>query len=128
MEGLVYPRGEAGRERPRREGERERDGWREAGREGGGRQRHVDRQECGLWKYELIFFFSFLPLRRGRIESSKENRLQAGWHAGVVLGKCEVRGACSLFLFLSLRPSSLFSLPLPPPTPHPLSLRRPLGP
>lgn len=52
--------------------------------EEGETQRHVDRQECGLWKYELIFFF----LRSGRIESSKENRLQAGWHAGLVLGKC----------------------------------------
>lgn len=50
--------------------------------EDGETQRHVDRQECGLWKYELIFFFS------GGIESSKENRLQAGWHAGLVLGKC----------------------------------------
>lgn len=75
----------------------------------------------------MIFFF--LPLRHGRIESSKENRLQAGWHAGVVLGKCEVRGACSLFLFLSLRPSSFFFLPpsaapSAPETPHALVIRR----
>lgn len=97
VEGLVYPRGEIGRQK---EGERE--GWKEEG--GGERQRHADRQECGLWKYELIFF-----LFCGRIESSKENRLQAGWHAGVVLGKYEVRGACSLFLFLSL--SFLFLFP-----------------
>lgn len=49
VEGLVYPRGE-GVERGRgREGERV--GWKE-----GERQRHADRQECGLWKYELIFF------------------------------------------------------------------------
>lgn len=45
VEGLVYPRGETGR------GETEKRGME------GGRQRHVDRQECGLWKYELIFFF-----------------------------------------------------------------------
>lgn len=61
-------------------------GERERGMEEGETQRHVDRQECGLWKYELIFFF-FL-LRSGRRESSKENRLQAGWHAGLVLGTC----------------------------------------
>lgn len=100
VEGLVYPRGEGEREGDRK---REEEGWQE-----GERQRHVDRQECGLWKYELIFFF----LCCGRIESSKENRLQAGWHTGVVLGKCEVRGACSLFLFLSLSP--LFSSPATP--------------
>lgn len=53
VEGLVYPKGENGRERGRqRVGERER--WK---LEGGG-QRHADRQECGLWKYELIFFCS----------------------------------------------------------------------
>lgn len=105
VEGLVYPRGETGRQK--REGE----GWRKGvGGMSGVSQRHVDRQECGLWKYELIFFF----LCCGRIESSKENRLQAGWHTGVVLGKCEVRGACSLFLFLSLRLSSLFLPPAPP--------------
>lgn len=48
VEGLVYPRGEG-------EGEREGDLKRDGERRGGGR--HVDRQECGLWKYELIFFF-----------------------------------------------------------------------
>lgn len=71
VEGLAYPRGERGGDRKR-------------GMEEGETQRHVDRQECGLWKYELIFF----PLLSGRIESSKENRLQAGWHAALVLGKC----------------------------------------
>lgn len=35
VEGLVYPRGEAGRERPRREGEGERDG--DGGRGAGGK-------------------------------------------------------------------------------------------
>lgn len=43
VEGLAYPRGERG-------------GDRERGIEEGETQRHVDRQECGLWKYELIFF------------------------------------------------------------------------
>lgn len=96
VEGLVYPRGE-------RERQKERDG-----RGGEAKTCTVGRQERGLWKYELIFF-----LCCGRIESSKENRLQAGWHARVVLGKCEVRGACSLFLFLSLSP--LFFCPPAPP-------------
>lgn len=50
VEGLVYPRGEGERGR-QKEGEREGEGWRE-----GERRRHADRQECGLWKYELIFF------------------------------------------------------------------------
>lgn len=49
VEGLVYPRGEGVERRRGREGERV--GWKE-----GERQRHADRQECGLWKYELIFF------------------------------------------------------------------------
>lgn len=43
-----------------------------------------------------------------------------------MLGKCEVRGACSLFLFLSLCLSSLFLPPAPPiPSPQPLRLSMP---
>ena len=55
VEGLVYPRGEGEGERER-EGDLKREG---EGLEGGGGHRHVDRQKCGLWKYELIFFFFF---------------------------------------------------------------------
>lgn len=49
VEGLVYPKGKKEREGDRKR-EKERDGSL------GGGQRHADRQECGLWKYELIFF------------------------------------------------------------------------
>lgn len=47
VEGLVFPRGEGDRKR-------EKDGT--GRKEEGERRRQADRQECGLWKYELIFF------------------------------------------------------------------------
>lgn len=116
VEGLVYPRGETGRQK--REGE----GWRKGVWEVGGGAKTC--RQTGVWIMEIWIDFFFLCC--GRIESSKGNRLQAGWHTGVVLGKCEVRGACSLFLFLSLHLSSLFLPPAPPiPSPRPLRLSMP---
>lgn len=47
VEGLVYPRGETGRGRQRREGERDREGWRGRG-VGGGTCR-----QTGVWIMEI---------------------------------------------------------------------------